>query len=184
MTSKVSNAVVFKAPVIMIAAHLCMDASLFTMAQVLWLSFACFPTFCCGVRKTSAAYNMWGTAMERYSCHVYFTLIPCDARASLLNWISQSCPLASAAAHCPFQFSLLSMTTPRNLAVSFDGMRWLPNTRAQRGICTLLFGFIWCGTSFLEISRSWNFLIPNSQLWFFAHSKIPPGWFMMFHSFL
>jgi hypothetical protein len=118
-----SVAVVFMAPVIIIAAHLCIDASFFTIAWFALLSFILLPMFCCGVRKISAAYSMRGTAMERYNCHIYLAFIPQDVQDSLPNWISQSCPFVITAAHCTFQFNLLSTITPRNLAVSFDGMR-------------------------------------------------------------
>jgi len=131
----------------------------------------------------SAAYSMRGTAMERYSCCVYFTLIPWDTHASLLNCIIQSCPLAREAMHCPFQFNLLSTITPKNLAVSFDGMHCSPRMSAHHGIGTFFLGFNWCRMSFLEMSSSWNFSTPNSQLWFFAHSSMPPVQFIMRHNF-
>ena len=131
----------------------------------------------------SAAYNIRGTAMERYSCRMYFALIPRDARASRPNCISQSCPFAIAAAHCPFQFSLLSTMTPRNFAVSFEGMHWFPSIRVCLGVGILLLGFSGCGMSLCVMSRSWNFSMPNSQLWSLAHSNIPPAQFMMFRNF-
>jgi hypothetical protein len=57
-----------------------------------------------------------------------FAVTPHEAWVSLPNCIVYSCPLARAAAHCAFQLSLLSTITPRNLAVSFDGMCWSPST--------------------------------------------------------
>ncbi|KAF8231007.1 hypothetical protein L208DRAFT_1472501 [Tricholoma matsutake] len=183
ITSSMSVAVVFIAPIIMIAAHLCIDASIFTIAWFALQSFILLPTFCCGVRKMSVAYNIWGTAMERYSCHMCLAFIPWDVWDSLPNWTSQSCPFAIAAAHCDFQFSLLSTITPRNLAVSFDSMHWFLSTRAHLGIGIHFWGFSGCGASFFVISSSWNFSIPNSQLWSLAHSNMPPFWFMMFCSF-
>ena len=183
MTSTTSVAVVFIAPVIMSTAHLCTDASLFTEACLAHPSFITLPTFCHGVRKTSAAYSIHGTAMERYSCHIYFVLIPQDNWASCLNWISQSYPFTIAATHCPFQFNLLSTMMPRNFAISFQGMHWLPSTKAHLGIGILFLGFSWCGVSLCVMSRSWNFSMPNSQLWSLAHSNTPPAWFIMFCNF-
>jgi hypothetical protein len=55
MTSRMSVAVVFIAPVIIIVAHLCMDASFLMMAWWFRLLLSHLPTFCCGVRKMSAA---------------------------------------------------------------------------------------------------------------------------------
>jgi len=130
MVSITSVVTVFIAPVIMMVAHLCIDDSLVTMACLAHLSFALLPIFCCGVRNMSAVYNIWGMAIERYSCHIYLAFVPCDECAILPNWISQSWPLASAAVPCPFQFSLLSTMTPRNFTVSFDGIRWLPSISA------------------------------------------------------
>ena len=122
--------------------------------------------------------------MERYSCRMYLAHIPCEVFASLLNWINQSCPFASAAAHWPFQLSLLSTTTPRNLAISFEGILWLPRMSALLGMGTLLLGLSWCGISFLDRSSSWNFSMPKVQLCFVAQSKIPFRLFMMFLSLL
>jgi hypothetical protein len=51
MVFTTSIAVVFIAPVIMIAACVCIDANLFIMAQLFWLSFAYLPMFCCGVKQ-------------------------------------------------------------------------------------------------------------------------------------
>jgi hypothetical protein len=99
MTSTTLVTVVFITPVIMSAACLCTDASLFTVACFDYLSFDALPMFCHGVRKMSAAYNIFGTAMERYSCHMYFALIPQDDCASCPNWMSQSCPFVNAATH-------------------------------------------------------------------------------------
>ena len=130
MVSTTSVATVFIAPVIMMVACLCIDASLVTMACLARPSFVLLPTFCCGVRNMSAAYKIQGTAIERYSCHIYLVFVPHDECAILPNWISQSWPLASATAHCPFQFSLLSTITPRNFTISFDGIRWLPSISA------------------------------------------------------
>jgi hypothetical protein len=47
-----------------------------------WLDFPSFDfvaIFHCGVRKMSAAYNIHGTAIERYSLWTYFALAPLDA---------------------------------------------------------------------------------------------------------
>ena len=124
--------------------------------------------------------------MERYSCRMYLAHIPCEVFASLLpvNWINQSCPFASAAAHWPFQLSLLSTMMPRNLAISFEGILWLLRMSALLGMGTLLLGLSWCGISFLDRLSSWNFSMPKVQLCFVAQSKIPFRLFMMFLSLL
>jgi hypothetical protein len=164
MTSAMSVTVVFIAPVILSATHLCTDANLFTIACLAFPSFILLPMFCHGVRNISAAYSMWGTVMDKYSCHMYPAFIPWDVWASLPNWISLSCPFARAAAHCPFQFSWLSTITPRNLAVSFDGIHSFPSISAHLGIGILFLGFKGCVTNIFMMSSSWNFSMWNSQL--------------------
>jgi hypothetical protein len=109
--------------------------------------------------------------------------MPLDTRAILLTCITHSCPFARADAHCPFQLSLLSMMTPRNLVVSFDGMCWFLRTSVLRGIGIFFLGFIGFGTSLFVMSRSWNFSMLNSQLHIFAHLKMLSLQFMMFRSF-
>ena len=84
----------------------------------------------------------------------------------------QSWPLARAVAPWLFQLSLLSSMTPRNFAVLFEGMRWLPIFRAVQGDGTLFFLMNGCGTIFLVKSSSWNFLILNLQLCVLAHARI------------
>ena len=93
-------------------------------------------------------------AMDKYSCRMYLARVPCEVFASLLNWMSQSCPFASAAAHWPFQLSLLSTTIPRNLAVSFDGIRWFLRWSSLLGMGILFLGMNWCGISFLDKSSN------------------------------
>jgi hypothetical protein len=122
MTSVMSVAVVFMAPIIMITAHLCSNASLLSMACFVFLSLVFLPTFCWGVRKISVVYSILGTAIDMYSCHRYLACAPLDAHAILSNWINHPCFFAKASVHCLFQLSLLSMVTPKNLAVSLDGM--------------------------------------------------------------
>ena len=70
---------------------------------------------------------------------------------------SQSWHLARAVAPWLFQLSLLSSITPRNFAVSFDGMWWSPIFRAVQGDGTLLFLMNGCGTVSLVKLSSWNF---------------------------
>jgi hypothetical protein len=67
MVSRTSVAVVLIAPVIIIAAHLWIAVSLFTMARLDPSSFVLVPVFHCTVRKMSAAYNIWGIAMDKYN---------------------------------------------------------------------------------------------------------------------
>ena len=85
MSSRISVAVVFIAPVIIIAAHHWIDASLFSTARLLSDEVLLLPAFCWGVRNMSAAYSMRGIAMERYSCRVNLARVPYDVFASLLN---------------------------------------------------------------------------------------------------
>ena len=134
MSSSMSVATDFIAPVIMIAARRWIDASLLSTARLLGDEALLLPAFCWGFKNMSAAYSIRGMAMERYSCRVNLARVHCDVFASLLNWISQSCPFASATAQWPFQLSLLSTITPRNLAVSFDGICWLPRISVFLGI--------------------------------------------------
>jgi hypothetical protein len=84
---------------------------------------------------------------------------PLDALVICANWIIHVCSFARAAAHCPFQFSLLSTITPRNLAVSADEMRWFPSVRVRRGIGMRFLGLRGCGAVFLVISNSWNYVL-------------------------
>ena len=70
---------------IMMAARLCIDASLVTMACLACPSFVLLLTFCCGVRNMSAAYNIRGTAIKRYSCCIYLAFVPHDKCAILPN---------------------------------------------------------------------------------------------------
>ena len=90
--------------------------------------------------------------------------IPFVVIAILLNLDSQSCPLASAEAAWAFQVSLLSTITPRNLAVTFEGICWLPRTRVCHGMGILFFNRKGWGVSFLVRLSNWNLLMPNSQL--------------------
>jgi hypothetical protein len=175
----VSVAVVLIAPVIMIAAFLWIIASLLMTAWPNALFFGVRFAFFCGVRNISAAYNMRGTAMERYSFQTYLTITPCDALAILPNCRIQSWPFARAAAHCPFQFILLSMMMPRNLAVFFDGIWKLFSVSARLGTWMHFLRLRVCGIVFLDMLSSWNFSIPNSQLWILAHAETPPGHPMM-----
>jgi hypothetical protein len=94
-----------------------------------------------------------------------------------------SCPFARVDAHCPFQFSLLSTMTPRNLAISFDGIHWFPSISALHGIGIFFLRFTGFCMSFLVTLGGWNFSMPNSQLCILAHSKILSSQFMMFCSF-
>lgn len=127
----------------------------------------------------SAAYSIWGMAIDVYNWRKNLAWMPLVVRVILLNCMIQSCPLASAVAHCAFQLSFLSMVTPRNLAVSFEGMRWLPRINALRGVGIFFLGLTGLGTSFVVMSGSWNFSMPNLQLCKVAHSKTPPARFMM-----
>ena len=134
------------------------------------------------MRNTSAVYRIWGIAVERYRCQKCIVCISFVVEAILLNLASQSWPFASAAALWAFQLSLLSMMTPKNLAVSFDSIRWLPSLRACRRIGIL---FLWrkgCGLVLLVKSSNWNFSMLNSQLWSEAQSSIPPVLVMTFLS--
>ena len=177
--SRMSVAMVLIAPVIIISACCCMDASLFTIACLGLPLPTLLPTFFCGVRKMSAAYNMCGTVMVRYSLCTYLAMVLCDAHVILANWIIQLCPFARAAAPCAFQLSLLLTIFPRNFAVSTGGMQWLPSMSALHGSGILFLGLRVCGIIFLDMLSSWNFLIPNSQLCILAHAKTPSVLFMM-----
>ena len=140
MTSRMSVAVIFIAPGIIRAVCLWINANLLIAAWLECSHFALFPMFCCEVRKMSAAYNIYGTAMDRYNSYMYFAFILHDAWAILPNWMSQSCPLARAVAHWAFQFSLLSTIIPRKCAMSFDCMHRLPRVSTCCGIGILSFG--------------------------------------------
>jgi hypothetical protein len=85
MTSKMSVAVVLMAPVIMMAACRCMAVSLFMIPWLDFPSFDLVAIFRCGVRKMSAAYNICGTAIERYSLRTYFALALLDALVMQAN---------------------------------------------------------------------------------------------------
>jgi hypothetical protein len=182
--SRVSVAVVLIAPVIMIAAFLWIIASLLMMAWPDASFFGVWFAFFCGVRNISAAYNMRGTAMERYSFQTYLAVTPHDALVILLNCRIQSWPFIRAAAHCPFQFILLLTMMPRNLAVSFDSMWKLFSVSVCLGTWMRFLGLRVCGIVFLDMSSSWNFSILNSQLWILAHAETPLGRPMMSHIFL
>ena len=151
MTSRMSVAIVFIAPVIVRVAHLWIDASLLIVA---WLAHSQF-------------------VMDKYNCWIYFAFIPCDAQAILLNWMSQSCPLARVVVHWAFQFSLLSTITPRNCAMSFDCMCWLPRVSGCHSNGILSFGLTGFGTCFFATLSSWNFLIPNLQLCVWPIQRLP-----------
>lgn len=152
-TSMVSVAVVLMAPIIRITVQCCMDTSLLRIACFIFPSFDCFPMFCCGVRKISVVYSMQGIVIKRYNWWMYLVGLPRVVCAILLNCMSQSWPLASAAMHCTFQFSLLLMITLRNLAVSYR-MHWVPRISALHGTGILFLGLIGWGTSFFAISNS------------------------------
>ena len=89
-----------------------------------------------GVRKMSAAYKICGMAVGIYSWQKYLAWMPLVVSMICLNLDSQSWPLVRAAAPWAFQVSLLLTMTPRNLAVSFDGICWLPSMCACRGVGT------------------------------------------------
>lgn len=112
-----------------------------------------------------------------------FAVTPFDAHTSHPNCIIQSWPLAIAVVHWPFQVSLLSMITPRNLAVSAELMQCCPKIRSLCGIGIHFLRLNVCGIVCLDMLMSWNFLTPNSQLCNFAHWHIPPAQFMILHSF-
>jgi len=130
------------------------------------------------------AYSMRGTAMVMYSLHTYLAVVLHDTHVILVNWIIQLCPFAKAVAPCAFQLSLLLTTTPRNFAVSADGMWWLLSMSALHGSGILFLGLRVCGIIFLDMSSSWNFSIPNLQLCVLAHAKTPSVLFMMFQILL
>ena len=75
-------------------------------------------------------------AVEMYSWRKYLAWVPLVVSAIRLNLDSQSWPLARAVVPWAFQVSLLSTMTPRNLAMSFDGIRWLPSMSACHRVGT------------------------------------------------
>ncbi len=62
--SNTSAAVVCIAPVMRIAAFLCIEARQFTVRMLLFPSFRFFFIRLCGFTKTSAAYRILGMAIE------------------------------------------------------------------------------------------------------------------------
>ena len=132
----------------------------------------------------SAAYSIRGIAIEMYNWQKYLAWTPFIIMTILLNLDSQSWPLARAAAAWAFQVSLLSMITPKNLAVSLDGICWLPRKRVCHRVGILFFTRKGWGVSFFVRLSSWNFLMLNLQLWWAAQSKMPAGQIMVILSLL
>ncbi len=74
--SSMSAAVVRIAPVMRIAAFLCIEARQFTVCMLLFPSFRFFLVHLCGFKKTSAAYKILGMAIEIYVSRMHSLEIP------------------------------------------------------------------------------------------------------------